>query len=37
MPVLNLAIPNLALITRRTAEARMQDYVKFAPRQGRAR
>ncbi|CAN0655293.1 ABC transporter permease [Nitratireductor aquimarinus] len=38
MPVINLAIPNIALITRLTAagasEARMQDYVKFARAKG---
>lgn len=38
MPVLNLAIPNVALMTRLTAsgaaEARTQDYVKFARAKG---
>ncbi|MCV0380951.1 ABC transporter permease [Nitratireductor sp.] len=38
MPVINLAIPNIALITRLTAagasEERMQDYVKFARAKG---
>jgi peptide/nickel transport system permease protein len=38
MPVLNLSIPNMALMTRLTAsgaaDARMQDYVKFARAKG---
>jgi peptide/nickel transport system permease protein len=38
MPVINLAIPNIALVTRLTAagaaEAHMQDYVKFARAKG---